>query len=186
MSRRGFTLIELLIVLAVLTIVAGMMVRSADRPGVMALEGTARVLAADLRLARSLSIQHGSEWTVRFDSDGGGYELVHTGSGDPPPPRNPLGPPPSDGRYHVDFDSHRSPAQGMVRIAEVRLAESSKSVGDIRFQPPGGTGPQRNEDTIVRLVAEHDPSKPAILLTVSWVTGQCWIDPIDGPRTKLN
>ncbi|MEX0702659.1 MAG: GspH/FimT family pseudopilin [Planctomycetales bacterium] len=186
MNRRGFTLIELLIVLSVLAILAGAVVSSAGRPATQALEATARVLASDLRLARSLAVQHGSEWTVRFDFDGRGYELLHTGTGNPPPPRNPLAPPRSDGRYRVDFASDAGPARGMVRIAAVQLATSGQAASDVRFQPLGGTGPARSEDTLIRLVAENGPSAPAVLVTVSWVTGNVWVAPIDQPGKKID
>jgi prepilin-type N-terminal cleavage/methylation domain-containing protein len=179
-TRKAFTLVELLIAVTIMGILASVVISAATSDGTQSLEATARVLGTDLQLARSLAIQHDTEWTVEFDTVSHQYELVHTGSGTPPAPVNPLaGAGEAAGRYVVVLQRLGTTTVGDngVRLSGAALKTSRTRVTDVTFGPLGGTGPARNEETVVWLTDSNGISTRYIRLTISWVTGQVWIDP---------
>jgi type II secretory pathway pseudopilin PulG len=169
---------ELLIVIGILAILASVVIPAVDGAGAQTLESSARILAADLRLARSQAIGFNTHYTVRFDSAANSYELLHTGNGSPPPLVNPLAPPSSTpGVYRVDLDmvGSTTPQPSSALLAFAELSQSHAPVTEVRFCPTGGTGPDRTDDTIVWLTAGSGSQTRAIPVTVSWVTGNVWI-----------
>lgn len=175
--RRAFTLVEMLIVVGIMAVLATLAVPAVQSWTSQPLESVARVTASDLRLARSYAVQFNTEFTVRFDVSANAYEIVHTGSGDPPRPRNPLaGAGEQDGRYRIELDRLTPATARPIRLAGAVLAPSGETVEEIRFQPSGGTGPHRNEDTLIRLASGSGAEMRTVQLRVSWVTGQVWKD----------
>jgi hypothetical protein len=103
-------------------------------------------------------------------------------SGNPPPLTNPLAPPGRENdpyRVEVGRLGGTTGRRIPVRLGGAMLSESRVAVNDVTFGPLGGTGPGRSEDTIVRLTGPSGDGTQAVRLTVSWVTGQVWIDRIE-------
>jgi prepilin-type N-terminal cleavage/methylation domain-containing protein len=178
--RNGFTLIEMLIVVVVMGILAAVVIPAFRSSHARSLESTARVLAGDLRLARSQAVQFDTEYTVQFDLAENSYTIVHSGAGSPPALKNPLAPAGQEtGPYVVDLDSlgPLGAAGGDIRLAGAALKTSQQDVTDIEFGPLGGTGPARVEDTILWVITGTGDDTRCVRITVSWVTGQVWVDP---------
>lgn len=178
--RAGFTLIETLIVITLIAILAAVVLPAARSTEVRSLESAARILAADLRLARSLAVQYNTEWTVEFDVEHNAYELVHTGSGMAPPAPNPLaGASARSEAYRVEWNRWGTAVAGRngIRFGPITTGSTRQRADDVAFGPQGGTGPARNEDTVIWLLHGRGPDVRGIRLTVSWVAGQVWVDP---------
>ncbi len=178
-DRNGFTLVELMIVVLLLSILATVSLISTDSSGTLALDATARMLVADLHLARNHAIKFNSEYKVDFDLNAQTYEILHTGPGDLPVPENKLAGSAEDSeRYlkQIQVDSLNLPGQAVLR--QIKLKTSDSTVSDLTFGPMGGTGPVRNEDTVLMLTTQKNGNTFYILITVSWVTGQAWVDEI--------
>jgi type II secretory pathway pseudopilin PulG len=168
-----------MIVVVVMGILAAIVIPSLRSSHAQSLESTARILAADLRLARSQAVQFNTEYTVQFNLAANSYTIVHTGTGSPPVLKNPLAPAGQElGPYVVDLDSLGSlgVAAGDIRLAGVALKTSQQNVAGIEFGPLGGTGPARNEDTIFWITTGTGNDTRCVRLSVSWVTGQVWVD----------
>lgn len=177
--RAAFTLVELLICVVIMAIAAAVVVPSVNSAATMSLESAGRIIAADLRYAASLSVQYNTQYTVRFDVANNAYDLVLTGTGSPPPLRNPSAPPgDAAGTYHVAVDQlSPTPNRGTTaRLLGAALKDSGQPVTDITFMPVGGTGPSRSQDTVVWISEGAGAQTRYLRLTVSWVTGQVWID----------
>ncbi len=175
-ARSAFTLLETLIAMTVLAIVASVVMTSASSSGTQGLESVARVLAADLRLARSLAIQYNTQWSVRFDVANNAYELEHTGPGNPPPLENPLAPSEKAYRIVVGRLGTAAGKDNGIRLAGAALSDSRSNVTDVTFGPLGGTGPLRSDDTVILLTEGLGAEMRAVKLTISWITGQVWLD----------
>ncbi|MBW3540250.1 MAG: GspH/FimT family pseudopilin [Planctomycetes bacterium] len=177
--RGGFTLLEALAVIAVLGIAAALVIPSAGGGDAQGLEAAASILAADLRLARGQAVQTGSEWTLTLDVSGRAWEIVHTGSGNPPPLKNPLAPAAKrDDRYRTELAQFDGLTGGRIELAGASLATSGRSVADVTFMPLGGTGPARTEDTLIWLTSGSGLEVRVIEVRVSWLTGQVWTGPV--------
>ena len=83
------------------------------------------------------------------------------------------------GTYVVDLQRLGTTTVGDngVRLSGAALKTSRTRVTDVTFGPLGGTGPARNEETVIWLTDSNGISTRYIRLTISWVTGQVWIDP---------
>ncbi|MCA9013802.1 MAG: prepilin-type N-terminal cleavage/methylation domain-containing protein [Planctomycetaceae bacterium] len=177
--RRGFTLIEMLIVIMLIAILASVSLISTDTSRSMSLDATARMLAADLRLARNYAIKFNTKYKVNFDLDAQAYEILHSGSGTLPVPKNNLaGSAAASDKYikQLRVDSLNLPDQVLIR--QINLKTSRSAVTDLEFGPMGGTGPTRNEDTVLILSTQRNGTTFMIPITVSWITGQAWIEDI--------
>ena len=193
-SCSGFTLIEVLIVVTIIAIVGAVVLPSLHATRTHSLESVARILAADLRLARSHAVQYNMDWTIRFDVAASRYSLEHSGSGSRPVPVNVHA---SAGQsrdiYVVDLSrlGVSTNTSGGVVLDDVFGSDSNESYSIVTFGPIGGTGPQsgsganRSEDTVIRLSTGSGTEQRIIRLTVSWVTGQVWISELETP-TGIN
>lgn len=178
--RSAFTLPEVLIVVSILGIVASVAVTTASSFSSQPLESAGRILAADLRVARSMAIQHNTEWAVQFDFSNNTYELVHVGSGSPPAAVNPLDPNSRiTGKYIVDFDQVASSGfnGAPISIAGAGLMTDRVRTKEVVFGSRGGTGPSVSQDTVIWLTQNSGDEIRYVRLVVSWVTGEVFIDP---------
>lgn len=178
-GRNAFTLVEMLIVIMLISILVSVSLTSTDTSNALALETTARAVVADLRLARSHAIKFNTKYTVEFDLASQSYEILHTGSGSLPVPKNYLaGSSAAADKYikSIQVPSLNLPDQ--VVLTEAKLKTSESDVSDLTFGPLGGTGPDRNEDTVLILSTTKNRVTFYIPITVSWVTGQAWIEEI--------
>lgn len=178
--RCGFTLVEMLTVIVVMGILASIVIPALRSSHSQSLESTARVLAADLRLARSQAIQFDTNYAVQFNLAANSYAVVHTGTGNPPTLRNPLAAAGQElAGYVVDVDqlTPTGTSAGEILLAGAALKTSQSNVSDITFGPLGGTGPARSEDTIIWLTTGVDNDRRCVRIVVSWVAGQIWVDP---------
>lgn len=100
---RAFTLIELLLVMAIIGVVLGMAAPLLSGSNASRIRDAARLLAADLDVARTESIVHADSLRrVVLDEDGGGYQIT-TGDGS-----QPVTDPVSKNPYAVRFGSGRA------------------------------------------------------------------------------
>jgi len=179
--RAGFTLVEVVIVLGIVALLAAIIVPAMQPAGVQAVESAARRLVADLRLARSLAVQTGSDWSVQFDLDEHSYEVIHTGSGSVPTLRNPLAAPgQEDGPYEVEFNGLQAGGQMVQQVVfiGVGLQQTRSNVTDITFVADGGTGPVRSEDTLIWIGDRSESGARYVRIAVSWITGHVRMDPL--------
>ena len=179
-SRRGFTLFEVLITTGIMAILGAVIVASMAPEGGMNLEAAARILVSDLTYARSLSIQYNTKWAVQFDAANNRYNLVYAGTGAQPvllTNSRAAGDAPSS-TYQVNLASQGASTVGTngVTFAGAGLQGTTTMVTDVTFGPLGGTGPTRTQDTVIWLTTGTGSSTQYVRLTVSWVTGQVWVD----------
>lgn len=182
--RRGFTLIEMLIVIMIIAILASASMISTETGGSLSLDATARIIAADLRLARNHAIKFNTKYTVQFDLNAQSYEILHTGAGSLPVPKDHLAGSAVDSSKYVRTLQNQSlnmPEQVTLRL--IKLKTSRSNVTDLEFGPMGGTGPDRNEDTMIVLTSTKNGTTFYIPITVSWITGQAWVEDI---QTSIN
>lgn len=177
--RRAFTLVEMLIVILLISILASATLISTNSSTSHSLEANARMLVADLRLARNHAIKFNTEYTVDFDLKTQTYEILHTGAGDLPVPRNTLAGTAADKEKYIQAvqkDALNVPDQVVIR--DIRLKTSDTAVSDLAFGSMGGTGPGRSEDTEIILSTTKNGTTFSIPITVSWITGQAWVEEI--------
>ncbi|QDT45967.1 hypothetical protein Pan241w_60950 [Gimesia alba] len=177
--RCGFTLIEMLIVIMLIAILVSVSLISTDTSRSMSLDATARMLVADLRLARNYAIKFNTKYKVVFDLDAQSYEVQHSGSGTLPVPKNNLAGSGADSDKYIKqlrSDSLNLPDQVLIR--QINLKTSLSDVTELEFGPMGGTGPTRNEDTVLVLSTVRNETTFILPITVSWITGQAWIEEI--------
>ncbi len=178
-GRAGFTLVEVLIVVVLISILASVSLLSIDSSASHSLDTTARMLVADLRLARNHAIQFNTEYTVEFDLNTQTYEIVHSGSGTAPVPENSLAGSSADKTKYIQSvqkDTLNLPDR--VVISQIYLKTSDTEVRDLAFGAMGGTGPGRSEDTMIVISTTRNGTTFSIPITVSWITGQAWADEI--------
>lgn len=178
-SRRGFTLIEMMIVIMLIAILVSVSIISTETSKSMSLDATARMLVADLRLARNYAIKFNTKYKVSFDLDAQAYEILHSGAGSLPVPKNYLAGSAADSEKYfkrLQSDSLNLPDEVLVR--QIKLKTSLTDVTELEFGPTGGTGPTRNEDTILVLSTKRNGTTFIIPITVSWITGQAWVEEI--------
>lgn len=169
--RSGFTLVEMLIVVTIVGILASVVIPSlSSTSGAVALEATARGLAADIRGARQLAVQYNTNFAVTFNLANNSYQTSPV-SGSTPGMVNVLAP--SGSGSLVDLDTHGAAGRNRshVVLGGAAMKTSKASVVDLTFTPSGGTGPTRTQDTVIWLTENTGTNRRSILITVSWITG---------------
>ena len=177
-SRAGLTLLELLIVVSILSIMATTVLTSENGSEVDTLQSVARIVVNDLRLARNLSIQHNTEFTVAFDFTENQYELLHTGSGSAPMPEQSLAGTGDDPDTYIVSLSHLAAAghhNHGIRLGIMLLKNGNITVDRVTFGSTGGTGPARAEDSMLYLIQPTGIQYRICPIRISWVTGQIWV-----------
>jgi len=178
-SRRAFTLIEMLIVIMLISILVSVSLISTDTSGSLSLDATARMLVADLRLARNYAIKFNTQYKVKFDFNAQAYEILHTGAGNLPVPQDLLaGNAVASDKYIKNLQIQSMNLPDQIFIRQIKLKTSQTDVSELEFGPMGGTGPTRNEDTILILATVKNGTTFYIPITVSWITGQAWAEDI--------
>ncbi|WP_428389661.1 pilus assembly FimT family protein [Mucisphaera sp.] len=115
-ARRGFTLAEMLLVISIIAVVMGMAAPLLRGTDASRIRDAARLLAADLDVARSGSIAHFEEpRRLEVDADGLGYRITF-GDGSSSVTDTVTKRP-----YEVRFGEGRAAELGTVRIASHNL-----------------------------------------------------------------
>jgi Tfp pilus assembly protein FimT len=163
---------------AILGIMAAVVIPSVDSMAAQNLPAAAHALAADLLLARDAAVLYNTEWAAQFDLTANQYTLVQTGPGTAPPLQNVLSGNAAGSAYAVKVSEIGvTSGNNGVKLAAVFLQNSKQNVTDVRFQALGGTGPVRSEDTAIWLTQGSGSGARSLRLTVSWITGQVFVDP---------
>jgi general secretion pathway protein H len=171
-ARGAFTLIELLIVVTIVGLMASVVIPAmSTTSGAVSLEAVARSVAADLRLARQAAIQYRTPFDVLFDPNNNSYQITASSSGNANNLASLLAPTASNSTIELDkFGAGRWKAT-RVQLGGAALKNTKARVGNLTFQPAGGTGPARTEDTVIWLIENSGADRRCVLLTVSWITG---------------
>lgn len=177
----GFSIIELLIVVAVMGILAGLVLPRSDPTLHEQLRSAAQIVAADLAYGRSLAVTNNSRYRFTLDTTNNRYVLEHSGT-DPTLDTLPDTPfrSSSDPPNQQIVDLAELPSLGStVRIVAVTAGGSPpQSVGDVEFDPLGGTA--RAEETTIWLAAGAGSATRYLRLHVNPVTGLCTVGAYSG------
>ncbi len=169
--RTGFTLVEMLIVVTIVGILASVIVPTlSSASGAVALEATARGLAADIRGARQSAVQYNASFAMTFNLTNNSYQTSPV-SGSAPGMVNVLAHAGSGSTIDLDTSGAGGRNRSHVVLGGAALKTSKGSVVDLTFTPSGGTGPARTQDTVIWLVENTGSNRRSILITVSWITG---------------
>ncbi len=183
-ASPGFSVFEMLCSVIVVAILAAVVVPRLEPSGVQSIESVARILASDLNYARSLAIQYNTQWSVQFDPVDNHYDLVYAGGGlQPYFPVNPRGygdAPAALYRVQVNRLGESTVGDNGVRLAGAALKTSQTNVVGVTFGPQGSLGPAQSDDAVVWFTYGSGGSMIYVRLTISWVTGQTWVDPPNG------
>jgi prepilin-type N-terminal cleavage/methylation domain-containing protein len=175
--QSGLTLIELLIVVAILSLVAGIIIPSANPSLKDQLEGAAAVLSSDIALARSLAVANDSSYRLTFDVTDNRYVVEHTGTNTAlnALPRSPyaLSNDP-DNQYIVRLAQLPHLGNSVRLYAALALSNSPQSVGDLELGPLGETS--RPEETQVWLAAGFGTATRYLSVRVNPVTSLTWVE----------
>lgn len=167
----GYTLVEMLIVVTIVGLLATAVLPTMNSSSsLVSLEAMARTLAADLRLARQLSVQHKGAYSVTLDRTNNSYRIVAPATG-APALLNPLSH--GTGGNTIDLDQFGAGRLGQshVVIGGAVLKTTLAAVSDVTFSTTGGTGPARTQDTVIWLQDGATTDRRSIAITVSWITG---------------
>jgi prepilin-type N-terminal cleavage/methylation domain-containing protein len=175
--QSGFTLIELLIVVALLSLAAGMIIPSANPSLRDKLEGATQLIASDIALARSLAVANDSNYRITFDLTQNRYVLQHSGSNPALNnlPRSPYSLPSDPATQYIIRLSNLPHLGGTARLHAVRaLSSSPQTVTNLEFGPYGET--TRTEETQIWLAAGVGSATRYLSVRVNPVTGLTWIE----------
>ena len=180
-QRDAMTLIEVLLVVAIMAILAGLAIPSADPGAMEQLRSAASIVSADLAYARSQAVTYGSEFRVTFRSDEGEYEIEHAGAN----------PAIDDVLRNAFDDDSASTSEYVVELAElpslgpeIQIAamttidatgEPQASVTDVTFGTMGETN--RTQDTRIWLAVGDGATGKTISVHVNAVTGLATVEP---------
>lgn len=178
-TRRhsGFTLIELLIVVALLSMVAGMIIPNANPTLRDQLEGAAQTVSGDIAFARSLAVANDSDYRITFDLTRNQYVLEHVGTNPALDtlPRSAFALPSDSDTQHVVRLGSLPSLGSTARLHAVRsLSTSPQTVTDVQFGPLGETS--RSEETQIWLAAGSGTTARYLSVRINPVSGLSWIE----------
>ena len=178
---RGFTLVEIAMVLAIMSLVAGIILVSSNNSGWQLLQESAATLSGDLMLARDAAFTAGTEYTVSFNLQENSYSVLFSGSGQAPPFERPSSNG-STGNFTVSLTNLHPGGNGgrPVTLFRVRTEVSNQDVQSVVFNSQGSTGPARTEDTVIWLAQGTGTDVRYQKITISWLTGQVWTSDVMG------
>jgi type II secretion system protein H len=171
-ARGAFTLIELLIVITIVGIMASVIIPDMSATaGAVSLEAVARSVASDLRLARQAAIQYRTPVVVTFNPGNNSYQIAPSSGGNANNLASLLAP----GTTNTIVDLNKFGAgrwkQSRVQLGGAALKNTKALVSNLTFEPAGGSGPARTQDTVIWLTADSGTARRCVCLTVSWITG---------------
>jgi prepilin-type N-terminal cleavage/methylation domain-containing protein len=175
--QSGFTLIELLIVVALLSLVVGMLIPNANPSLRDQLEGAAEILSGDIAFARSLAVANDSSYRITFDFTQNQYVLTHTGTNPALNnlPHSPYALPSDPADQHIVRLASLPHLGGTARLHAVRaLSTSPQSVSDLEFGSLGET--TRPEETQIWIAVGTGTATRYLSVRVNPVTGLTWIE----------
>jgi prepilin-type N-terminal cleavage/methylation domain-containing protein len=170
--QSGFTLLEFLIVVALLSMAAGMILPNANPSLRDQLESAAELVETDIAYARSMAVANDSNYRISFDLPNNRFIIEHTGTN---PllenlPRSPYAEPGDPLDQHIVRFAELPGMIGKVRIRAVRaLSTSPQSVTDLEFGPLGET--TRPEETQIWLAVGTGAATRYLSVRVNPVTG---------------
>jgi len=173
--KPGFTLMELLIVLAVLSILIGVVIPSSRPTLYDELRATAQVIAADLAYARSLAVTGDSEYIVEFTPKTNQLTIEHAGANPlldelPPSPfRNPTDP---DDTHILDLDE--LPRIGPPSSLIGAVSAANVEVDSVTFGPLGELS--GGSDVSIWLGVGAESQRIYLALRINAVTGLVEVD----------
>jgi len=178
-QRIGFSLIEILLVVAMMTIIAGIVLPKLESNAVDQLERAAQILASDLAYARNLAVVNNSSYRVRFVAVENQYILEHSGT------NSALDNLPAsqfdnaiDQPTQLVTDIDKLPQIGKtVRISAVFQQDAGSNdrivdvshITEVEFGPLGGT--TASESTVVWISTSSGTSRRHISVHIDPVTG---------------
>lgn len=184
-NRAGFTLVELLVVVAIIAVVAGIVLTSAEPQLHAQIRATAERLAADVAYCRGLAVMNNSSYRLTFDMDNNRYSLSHTGtiSALDALPDSPFRRPEDPPEEHVvDLSDDDGVGAGGVSLSAVAVGEVVATTTEVLdFGPLGETS--NSEATIIWLTAGAGTAQRYIAVLVDPVTGLAWVGDLqaEGP-----
>lgn len=162
LERAGFTLLEASIVLVVLSILMAIAVSAFEPNDLQHLQSAGDMLAADLRLTRSLAIRDNTQMSLLVMTSG--WRIEHSGTGAAPElPSPPLGIE-ADG-YEIDIEQL---VDRPIKIA-VRMPSTGTSTTSVSFLPTGQTTEVENVE--VWLTVGQGARATSLPLNVTASTG---------------
>jgi prepilin-type N-terminal cleavage/methylation domain-containing protein len=161
-SRRAFTLVEVSIVVAVMAILIAVALPLMQTGEVELLRSAGDLLASDLRLAQSLAIRDGDNYTLTLAPDG--WKIEYSGAGLAPELPKPL-----LGGNGTGYQVRVALFTGRPVALAARTAQTNTTVTGITFTATGRTA--ASEDTRFWLTAGTGPNSRSLPLTVTAATG---------------
>ena len=175
----GFSLIELMIVVAIISILAGLAIPDVN-PGIhQQLNSAARIVAADIAYVQSLAVTHNSTYRLTLDGANHRYIIEHSGANasldelPSSPTRSPSDP---DDQHIVDLDELPSMGARVRLYAAQTSGSSPTAVTQLEFGPLGET--TQAEETVIWLTSGYDDAQRYVALRVNPVTGLITVDAV--------
>jgi prepilin-type N-terminal cleavage/methylation domain-containing protein len=130
--RPGVSLLEITIVLVVMAILMTVAYPALRPSEAERLRSAADLLAADLRLAQSLAVRDGTNFTLTLTAEG--WKIEHSGTGPAP-----ILPTPALGGTGAGYEVKVRMLVGRAVASAGRLADSGAATTSVTFTSTGGT-----------------------------------------------
>ena len=172
-TDHGFTLVEVMIVIAIMSVLAGLAIPYYQPNATIQLQAAAEIVAADVAFARSMAVSRNNEYTISFDIAENAYSLSHTG-GVPALANLPNSP------FHYEDDAterttqleslpHWGEAAKLVAVYSRPDSGAPTSISSVVFEPSGNTA--YDETTAIWLSVGSGTVSRFISVEIDPVTG---------------